>query len=339
MNNISILLLMLTFSGFEATYIKSKHHYYTKNKFISSLISASLAFSVVDLCNAADSREAYKYLYQGMNEFKTNKVEDSINSFKQAELEYQPISKKLWQKGISQYYVKDYNGCFNQFVKDIPSNPNDTEEVVWAIMRSYGMNDLTTPSTIDPTVNIGTESKGHYSDSLKAEINKLIFQYTRIEDDPRPIMRVVQALFVNTFNLPTSLPPHADTTDTVTKPVYDTSTTTTTTTAQRAVNEALEALQSLANSDNKATSPSDYFYANLYLSLYYSQFTLNGKDSNSPTPSTTASSIQRDRDEYLKLAIMYGDRAAESPYAVRGRDYMTAVARVNRDRLLRVPMR
>ena len=204
MNNLSILLLMLTFSGFEATNIKSKHHYYTKNKFISSLISVSIAFSVVDISNAADSREAYKYLYQGMNEFKDNKVEESISSFNQAEQEYEPISKKLWQKGISQYYIKDYDGCFNQFIKDIPTNPNDTEEVVWAIMCSYGMNDLTTPSTTDTAVNIGTESKGHNYDSLKAEINKLIFQYTRIEDDPRPIMRIVQALFVNTFNLPTA---------------------------------------------------------------------------------------------------------------------------------------
>ena len=77
------------------------------------------------------------------------------------------MQARLWQRGLSLYYAKDFQSGSEQFRKDVEMNPNDTEESIWAFL---------------------------------CEAQLLGFQQARrqiltVGVDPRPVMRTAMALF------------------------------------------------------------------------------------------------------------------------------------------------
>ena len=41
---------------------------------------------------------------------------------------------RLWQRGLSLYYTRDYSEAAEQFRVDVSLNPNDTEEALWTYL-------------------------------------------------------------------------------------------------------------------------------------------------------------------------------------------------------------
>lgn len=64
--------------------------------------------------------------------FRKNEVEKSVECFDRV-LELSPASYPyLWQRGLSLYYVGEFERGAKQFRDDVAVNPNDTEEAIWA---------------------------------------------------------------------------------------------------------------------------------------------------------------------------------------------------------------
>jgi len=80
-----------------------------------------------------DRGTARQLVYEGMQLFKENKVEDSIQKFDQAEKEVPDLHPFLWQRGLSLYYADRFDEASQQFRDDVHVNPNDVEEIVWDI--------------------------------------------------------------------------------------------------------------------------------------------------------------------------------------------------------------
>lgn len=221
----------------------------------------------------ASDELSYRYIAEGIKSFKNNNIQESIFYFDKAAAENPSVANHLWQRGISLYYSFDYKGCLQQFLQDIPFNSNDTEEVVWSILCAARLDASTFNSPMNP-LDI----------RLSNELKQLILKNSRIEDDSRPIMRNVQSLFINS--------PYVHDIDN-----YNTG-------SSDAFNQAYEHLNSIKDD---IIGGSDYFYANLYLSLYE----------------------QMSGD--LSKSSYYAELAARSVYAKSkfGRDYMVAVAREN----------
>ena len=119
----------------------------------------------------------------------------------------------LWQRGLSLYYAGRYQDGANQFETDVAVNPNDTEEQIWHLLCLSKMED------------IGSLSK--------ARMQKL-----KVGNDRRPIMKLVQKLFLGDDN--TELE------------------------TERTLIEV-----ATAKSDSNNAGAGNRFYASLYLSLYY----------------------------------------------------------------------
>ena len=128
--------------------------------------------------NAQDSSAlSAQYVRNGMTSFQGGNVQESLEWFKKSEIEYPPIKNYLWQKGISQYFDGDYSNCLNQFLQDIPYNPNDTEEAIWSVMCVSRLS----------TDNIQTE---------RSKVTNMLANYGKdFQNDRRQIMRTVGSLF------------------------------------------------------------------------------------------------------------------------------------------------
>ncbi|CAE7394591.1 unnamed protein product [Symbiodinium natans] len=130
-------------------------------------------FNVVATLAAAPSPAVAKgggnpflLVQEGEEAFKKNKVEESVELFDKAAQSGYPKAR-LWQRGLSLYYAKDFQSGSEQFRKDVEMNPNDTEESIWAFL---------------------------------CEAQLLGFQQARrqiltVGVDPRPVMRTAMALF------------------------------------------------------------------------------------------------------------------------------------------------
>jgi hypothetical protein len=69
-----------------------------------------------------------------MSSFYKGDVSTSVKEFDNA-IAIDPKTKPyLWQRGISLYYVDDFERCGEQFRNDVLVNPSDTEEAVWSYM-------------------------------------------------------------------------------------------------------------------------------------------------------------------------------------------------------------
>ena len=73
-----------------------------------------------------------QYLLQGMEEFRQGDVAESIKSF-DASVPPGITKPYLWQRGISYYYVDEFQKASQQFRDDVLQSPLDVEEIVWDI--------------------------------------------------------------------------------------------------------------------------------------------------------------------------------------------------------------
>lgn len=68
-----------------------------------------------------------------MTAFREGRIGDSIVLFDRAEAEEPRLDPYLWQRGLSYYYVDDFEKASAQFRRDVRVNPSDAEEIVWDI--------------------------------------------------------------------------------------------------------------------------------------------------------------------------------------------------------------
>jgi lipoprotein NlpI len=132
----------------------------------ASAATATLGVSVNPV-NAANLPS----VYEGMSAFANNKVEESVAIYDSI-IEADPRKKPfLWQRGLSLYYVERYKDGAEQFKTDVAVNPNDTEEQIWHLL------------CLAKTEGVGSLDA--------ARLQKLT-----VGKDRRPVMRVVQKLFL-----------------------------------------------------------------------------------------------------------------------------------------------
>ena len=110
-------------------------------------------------------------VYEGMSAFANNKVEESVAIYDSIILEDPRRKPFLWQRGLSLYYADRYQDGAEQFKTDVAVNPNDTEEQIWHLL------------CLARTEGVG---------SLEAARS----QKLTVGKDRRPVMRVVQKLFL-----------------------------------------------------------------------------------------------------------------------------------------------
>lgn len=115
---------------------------------------------------AAKGGNPFLLVQDGEEAFRKNRVEESIDLFDSAAESGYPKAR-LWQRGLSLYYAKDFTAGSQQFRKDVEMNPNDTEESIWAFLCDAQM--------------VGFD-----------EARK---QILKVGVDPRPVMRTAMALF------------------------------------------------------------------------------------------------------------------------------------------------
>jgi len=73
-------------------------------------------------------------LQKGMQSFRSLDVPPSLTYFDQADaLANGGLSPYLWQRGISYYYLDEFQKGSQQFKSDVVNNPLDVEEIVWDI--------------------------------------------------------------------------------------------------------------------------------------------------------------------------------------------------------------
>ena len=120
----------------------------------------------------------------------------------------------LWQRGLSLYYAGRYQDGANQFETDVAVNPNDTEEQIWHLLCLSKVDDI-------------------------GSLNKARMQKLKVGNDRRPIMKLVQKLFLGDDN-----------------------------TELETERTLIEVATAKSDSNNNAGA-GNRFYASLYLSLYY----------------------------------------------------------------------
>jgi tetratricopeptide (TPR) repeat protein len=113
--------------------------------------------------------QARKRVQEGMRTFLDGNVEASVAKFDQA-LALDPSYKpKLWQRGLSLYYTKQYAEAAEQFRCDVAYNPNDTEEALWTFL----------------------------SESQLVGPQKARKDFLLVGKDPRPLLRTVYDVYRN----------------------------------------------------------------------------------------------------------------------------------------------
>ncbi len=164
----------------------------------ASVLSPALTSNIANAANVPS-------VYEGMSAFASNKVEESVAIY-DAIIREDPRRKPfLWQRGLSLYYIERYKDGAEQFKTDVAVNPNDTEEQIWHLL------------CLAKTEGIGSLETAR---AQKLSVGK----------DRRPVMRLVQKLFLG---------------------------------------EAGTEQELIAMANNTNSKVGDKFYASLYLSLYY----------------------------------------------------------------------
>ena len=70
--------------------------------------------------------------------FKQGLVQKSVESFNRAAAAQPTLAKYFWQRGISQYYVGQYEECYEQFQADAVVSKADAEELLWSLLCKAG---------------------------------------------------------------------------------------------------------------------------------------------------------------------------------------------------------
>lgn len=101
---------------------------------VAAAASAASSSSSSSSSSSAAGKGPRELLSQGSKAFRENRVEESIECFDEV-LKLSPSSRPfLWQRGLSLYYVGQYEEAAKQFRDDVAVNPNDTEEAIWAFL-------------------------------------------------------------------------------------------------------------------------------------------------------------------------------------------------------------
>ena len=103
-----------------------------------------------------------------MQAFRKGDVAGSLEQFDAAIAADERYQLYLWQRGLSLYYADKFEEGAVQFRRDVAANPNDTEEAIWTFLCE-------------------AQTKG-FEEARK--------QMLRVGKDSRPIMRLVNDLFL-----------------------------------------------------------------------------------------------------------------------------------------------
>ena len=144
---------------------------------LKKLVRASLHIVAVILVpNISPSQADVSSLLRDATEaFKRGQVSASISLWKEAVSVDPEVREKLWQLGLAQYVVGQYDECAEQFEYDYARNPNDTEEVIWAYLCNSKKE----------------TSEGNIVNTASAKSKMPAKQ----REDPRPIMRKVETAY------------------------------------------------------------------------------------------------------------------------------------------------
>lgn len=135
---------------------------------IASALGAA-AIAAAAAMNNNNTNDPQALVRQGMAKFVKGDVEGSLVDF-DAALEAKPsIKAYLWQRGLTLYYLNQYEKGAEQFRADVAVNPNDTEESIWTFLCEA---QLDGPS--------------------KAREN-----FLQVGRDPRPVLRAAYEAFKN----------------------------------------------------------------------------------------------------------------------------------------------
>ena len=67
----------------------------------------------------------------GMQAFSKGEIVRSVDLFNEAKTKRPELDNYLWQRGLSLYYMNEYDDCQEQFKRDVLYNKDDTEEAIW----------------------------------------------------------------------------------------------------------------------------------------------------------------------------------------------------------------
>lgn len=122
---------------------------------------------------------ATQLVQQGMKEFKLGDLVKSVEYFDEARLKKPELDNYLWQRGLSLYYMNEYDSCADQFRKDVVVNKDDTEEAVW---------------------NVACQTQKNYENG-KGDKSLELARKTMLPvgNDRRSVMNIVYAVFKGTL--------------------------------------------------------------------------------------------------------------------------------------------
>ncbi|GAQ86621.1 hypothetical protein KFL_003000140 [Klebsormidium nitens] len=81
-----------------------------------------------------DRPQASRATSLGMQKFVKGDVAGSLAEFDRALQLDSSMRPYLWQRGLSLYYLKEFEEGAKQFRDDVAVNPNDTEESIWCYL-------------------------------------------------------------------------------------------------------------------------------------------------------------------------------------------------------------
>ncbi|KAL4448342.1 hypothetical protein ABPG75_005561 [Micractinium tetrahymenae] len=132
-----------------------------------ALAGGLLAAGGVVAMAASAAADPNALVRSGMNKFRQNDVEGSLADFDAALAARPAIRPYLWQRGLTLYYLQQYQEGAQQFRDDVAVNPNDTEESIWAFLCEAQL--------------VGPEAARQ--------------QFLQVGRDPRPVMRAAYECF------------------------------------------------------------------------------------------------------------------------------------------------
>jgi lipoprotein NlpI len=92
----------------------------------------TIVLSLAPIGSGGDpSKSASSYVMSGMQQFRENKVAESIHDFDEAARLEPSIAPELWQRGISDYYAGKFREGRRQFESHQSVNPDDVENAAW----------------------------------------------------------------------------------------------------------------------------------------------------------------------------------------------------------------
>lgn len=120
-----LLLIMGMFITCSTTFVRMKS------------ISKALAVVLFDLAlpQASFGASVQELLRDGSRNFAEGKLQESVLKFKEAESMQPSLRPYLWQKGIAEFGLGDYDSCASQFKADltIPAHLQDSEESIFLV--------------------------------------------------------------------------------------------------------------------------------------------------------------------------------------------------------------